>query len=189
MTRTPSSPSWSRDPMPRISPWPVCKSGYAHRSWTAPGAAGPPRVGGDLRPAVSDAGRRLTALASRVSDRLAQRGVTMDKHAFPYSDEQYICLLEPRNLGKTSLLEHVLGRFSSVRAVITAGDNSNDTMLFPDAYGSEPNYPVVAGDRKPVAERMAGKPRVEKCGFGGIGPAVDAQLTAIGPPAVIAEVA
>ncbi|MBM3463739.1 MAG: hypothetical protein FJX76_16700 [Armatimonadetes bacterium] len=119
------------------------------------------------------------ALASRIKDRLGERGIQMNVRGFPYPGEQYICLLEPKNLDKSTLLEHVLGRYPSVHHVITAGDNTNDTMLFPERYGEVENHRVVSGDRKGVAEKFAGQPNVNTCSFGDIGPAIEAHLATI----------
>ena len=118
-------------------------------------------------------------LAGQLQQRLADQGVPLHVRDFPYKGNNQVLLFEPLNIDKQTTLAHVLGKFPSVTHVITAGDNTNDTMLLPEAYGSVPNYRVVSGDKPELREKMAGKPRTEYQDAGDLGPAIETHLQTI----------
>lgn len=99
-------------------------------------------------------------IAHELETKMQQKGVQMEAKRFIDDGEHIIYLLQPKNIDKQSLLEHLIGRYPSVQAVITAGDHINDTMLTPSSYGEVPNYRIVSGERPEVATPLLTEPNV-----------------------------
>ncbi len=127
-----------------------------------------------LTPAHRDFARKL---ARNLEERLTKQGVKLTAKQFVDRSCHQIYLIEPNNISKESLVSYLVRRYPSVQAVITAGDNTNDTMLLPDAFLGVPNHRIVSGDRPEVAKVMEGHENVERVPFGELSPALDSHLS------------
>lgn len=120
-------------------------------------------------------------LTKKLEARLAGQGVKLTAKEFVDQSNHQIYLLEPRNISKESLVEHLVKRYPSVQAVITAGDNINDTMLNPSAFGNVQNYRIISGTRPELTEKLDGQPNVERTSIGDLGPALENHLNVLLP--------
>lgn len=132
-----------------------------------------------LTPAHKDFARKL---ARNLEERLTKQGVRLTAKQFVDQSCHQIYLIEPNNISKESLVSYLVRRYPSVQAVITAGDNTNDTMLLPDTFLGVPNHRIVSGDRPEVAKAMEGHENVERVPFGELGPALTNHLSQLLPP-------
>lgn len=104
-------------------------------------------------------GRRI---AYEMEKRMLGQGIDMEAKRFISDSEHLIYLLQPHNVDKQNLLEHLLGRYPAITSVITAGDHINDTMLGPSTYGDVANYRIISGDRPEVVDQFSGQANVEQ---------------------------
>lgn len=126
-----------------------------------------------LTPAHKDFARKL---ARQLEERLAKQGVRLTAKQFVDQKCHQIYLIEPNNISKESLVSYLVRRYPSVQAVITAGDNTNDTMLLPDSFLGVPNHRIVSGDRPEVAQAMEGHDNVQRVPFGELSPGLKSHL-------------
>ena len=142
----------------------------------------------DLNKPLTDSHRAFSEfLSKKLEQRLVHQGVKLTAKEFVDQSTQQIYLLEPRNISKESLVEHLVSRWPSVHAVITAGDNINDTMLKPSSFGQVQNYRILSGDRPELSQQLAGQEHVERTALGDLGPALENHLARLlpeegGPP-------
>ncbi|MBN9418056.1 hypothetical protein ABS71_04355 [bacterium SCN 62-11] len=127
-----------------------------------------------LTPAHKDFARKL---ARKLEERLTKQGVSLNAKRFVDQKCHQIYLIEPTDISKESLVSHLVRRYPSVQAVITAGDNTNDTMLLPNSFLGVPNHRIVSGDRPEVAQVLDGQENVERVPFGELSPGLNSHLS------------
>lgn len=136
----------------------------------------------DLHKPLTDSHRAFAQfLSKKLEQRLSGQGVKLEAKEFVDQSSHQIYLLEPRNISKESLVDHLVTRYPSVRAVITAGDNINDTMLKPSQFGDVQNYRILSGDRPELNRMLDGQPNVERTSFGDLSPALQNHLSVLLP--------
>ncbi len=120
------------------------------------------------------------ALARRLADRfetkMAFAGVDAEAKLFIDKSDHVIYLLQPERVCKETLLEHLVERYPSVHAIITAGDNSNDSQLSQPAYSDVPNYRIVSGDRAEIIHNLVGQENVVIVDKGDLSPGLKSHL-------------
>lgn len=132
-----------------------------------------------LTPAHKDFSRKL---ARKLEERLTKQGVRLTAKQFVDQRCHQIYLIEPNNISKESLVSYLVRRYPSVQAVITAGDNTNDTMLLPDSFLGVPNHRILSGDRPEVVKAMEGVENIERVPFGELGPGLKNHMEQILAP-------
>lgn len=136
----------------------------------------------DVNKPLTDSHRAFAQfLAKKLEQRLTSQGVKLTAKEFVDQACHQIYLLEPRNITKESLLDHLVSRYPNVLAVITAGDNTNDTMLKPTAFGNVQNYRILSGERPELAQMLDGQANVEFTPMGELGPALENHLALLLP--------
>jgi hydroxymethylpyrimidine pyrophosphatase-like HAD family hydrolase len=136
----------------------------------------------DLNKPLTDSHRAFAKfLSNKLEQRLRGQGVKLTAKEFIDQASHQIYLLEPRNVSKESLLDHLIHRYPSVQAIITAGDNTNDTMLKPTAFGNVQNYRILSGDRPALTQMLAGQANVEHTDWGELAPALENHLAVLVP--------
>lgn len=137
----------------------------------------------DLKAPLTDAHRELARqIGKSLEKRLASMGVLMTSKKFIDDAVHTIYLMEPRDVDKQSLVRHLLGRMPSIQAVITAGDNTNDTMLKPPTYGQVPNYRIISGSKPEVVNELAGQTNVDQVPRGDLSVALEPRLSQLLSP-------
>ena len=115
-------------------------------------------------------------LAQRFETKMAFAGVDAEAKLFIEKDDHTIYLLQPERVCKETLLEHLVGRYPNVQAVITAGDNSNDSQLSQPSYGQVPNLRIVSGDRAEIIHHLIGQDDVVVVEKGDLSPGLQTHL-------------
>lgn len=119
------------------------------------------------------------AIAAQIETLMAAREIQSTHYVINDHDRKAIYGFQPPGIDKKALLEFELERYPSVRAVITAGDNVNDTHLPPPAYGDVLNYRILAGDHHPQGDELARQERVLRCPSGELAAPIEAHLATI----------
>lgn len=140
-----------------------------------------------LRADTTDPSKPMTAEHRALAERLAQRfetkmafsGVDAEAKLFIEKDDHSIYLLQPERVCKETLLEHLVGRYPNVQAVITAGDNSNDSQLSQPSYGQVPNLRIVSGDRAEIIHHLVGQDDVVVVDKGDLSPGLQTHLNRV----------
>lgn len=131
-------------------------------------------------PETQQLGRQV---AQAVARHYESQKIPLKSMEIPGNDEALLQQFVPAAINKTTLLEYCLTGYPSVKNIITAGDNLNDTHLLPDDYGGIPNHRILAGDRPALQGMMADKERVVRVGFGQLGLGLARSLAEIRPEA------
>ena len=95
-------------------------------------------------------------------------GIETLEEKTPLDGREMVQLL-PAAVNKTALLEYCLSGFPNAQFLITAGDSTSDSHIFPDQIAGLANHRVVSGSRPEVLQRMGDQDRVfpvETCDLG-----------------------